>query len=106
MSKSDKPEKDDAANPYKDTLFLPKTDFPMRGGLPQQEPARLAKWEAANIYGQLRADAKARKAPACGLVLQAAGKGSRKSNLLRLTLKKLFTLRTFASCVNRRCTRA
>jgi isoleucyl-tRNA synthetase len=64
MSKSDKPEKDDAANPYKDTLFLPKTDFPMRGGLPQQEPARLAKWEAADIYGQLRADAKKRNAPA------------------------------------------
>jgi isoleucyl-tRNA synthetase len=59
-----KPDKDDAANPYKDTLFLPKTDFPMRGGLPQQEPARLARWEAADIYGQLRADAKARKAPA------------------------------------------
>ena len=64
MSKPDKPEKDEAANPYKDTLFLPKTEFPMRGGLPQQEPARLAKWEAADIYGQLRADAKARKAPA------------------------------------------
>jgi isoleucyl-tRNA synthetase len=64
MSKPDKPEKEEAANPYKDTLFLPKTEFPMRGGLPQQEPARLAKWEAADIYGQLRADAKARKAPA------------------------------------------
>jgi isoleucyl-tRNA synthetase len=59
-----RPEKDDAANPYKDTLFLPKTEFPMRGGLPQQEPARLAKWEAADIYAQLRADAKARNAPA------------------------------------------
>jgi len=56
--------KDDAANPYKDTLFLPKTDFPMRGGLPQQEPARLAKWEAENLYAQLRADAKRRNAPA------------------------------------------
>jgi isoleucyl-tRNA synthetase len=57
-----KPEKDEAANPYKDTLFLPKTEFPMRGGLPQQEPARLAKWEAADLYGQLRKDAKARGA--------------------------------------------
>lgn len=57
-----KPEKDDAANPYKDTLFLPKTEFPMRGGLPQQEPERLKKWEAADIYGQLRADAKKRGA--------------------------------------------
>jgi isoleucyl-tRNA synthetase len=57
-----KPEKDDAANPYKDTLFLPKTEFPMRGGLPQQEPERLKKWEAADLYGQLRADAKKRGA--------------------------------------------
>ncbi len=59
-----RPEKDDAANPYKDTLFLPKTDFPMRGGLPQQEPARLAKWEADGLYAQLRADAKKRGAKA------------------------------------------
>jgi isoleucyl-tRNA synthetase len=59
-----KPEKDDAANLYKGTLFLPKTEFPMRGGLPQQEPARLKKWESEKLYDQLRADAKARKAPA------------------------------------------
>ena len=30
--------------PESRTLFLPKTDFPMRGGLPQQEPRRLARW--------------------------------------------------------------
>ncbi len=59
---SERPAKEEASNPYKDTIFLPKTDFPMRGGLPQQEPARLAKWEAEDIYGQLRADAKARGA--------------------------------------------
>ena len=59
-----RPEKDDAANPYKDTLFLPKTEFPMRGGLPQQEPVRLAKWESDDLYGQLRADAKKRGAKA------------------------------------------
>ena len=59
-----KPEKEESANPYKDTLFLPKTDFPMRGGLPTQEPERLKKWEAADIYGQLRADANKRNAPA------------------------------------------
>ncbi len=59
-----KPEKDETANPYKDTLFLPKTEFPMRGGLPQQEPARLAKWEAEGLYEKLRADAKARGAKA------------------------------------------
>ncbi len=64
MSKSDKSDsmKDDAANPYKDTLFLPKTDFPMRAGLPQQEPVRLAKWEKEKLYEQLRKDARERNA--------------------------------------------
>jgi isoleucyl-tRNA synthetase len=55
--------KDDAANPYRDTLFLPRTDFPMRASLPQQEPERIRKWDADNLYAQLRADAKRRKAP-------------------------------------------
>ncbi len=54
---NDKPEN---ANPYRDTLFLPKTDFPMRGSLPKQEPERLARWEREDMYGQLRADGKGR----------------------------------------------
>jgi len=29
---------------YKETLLLPQTNFPMRGNLPQNEPARYAKW--------------------------------------------------------------
>src|SRR5690606_6091266 len=70
MTKSDQTEasKPDSANPYpnpyRDTLFLPKTDFPMRGGLPQQEPAQLATWERAKLYERAREDARARKAPA------------------------------------------
>ena len=36
----------------------------------------------------------------------AAGRTTRVSNFARCTLKKLLTLRTFASAVNRRCTRA
>jgi len=36
----------DNKDQYKDTVFLPKTDFPMRGGLPQKEPEILAKWNA------------------------------------------------------------
>ena len=39
---------------YRDTVFLPKTDFPMKAGLPQKEPAILARWQAADQYGQLR----------------------------------------------------
>ncbi|MEQ1538912.1 MAG: isoleucine--tRNA ligase [Sphingorhabdus sp.] len=39
---------------YKDTVFLPKTDFPMKAGLPQKEPGILAKWEADGMYHRLR----------------------------------------------------
>ncbi len=37
---------------YKDTLLLPKTDFPMKADLVKREPERLARWEAAGIYQQ------------------------------------------------------
>jgi isoleucyl-tRNA synthetase len=47
---------------YRDTLFLPTTDFPMRGGLPKREPEWIARWDEMKLYGQLRADAKARGA--------------------------------------------
>ena len=39
---------------YKDTLNLPRTEFPMRAGLPQREPGWLARWEALGIYERLR----------------------------------------------------
>lgn len=39
---------------YRPTVFLPKTDFPMRGGLPQSEPKRLAAWDDQKLYQQLR----------------------------------------------------
>jgi len=42
---------------YKDTLFLPETDFPMRAGLPAREPDWLARWERLGIYDRLRATA-------------------------------------------------
>ncbi len=35
---------------YKDTLLMPKTDFPMRGNLPKREPEMQAKWKEMNIY--------------------------------------------------------
>ena len=40
---------------YRATVFLPKTDFPMKAGLPEKEPRILAKWQADDVYGQLRA---------------------------------------------------
>jgi isoleucyl-tRNA synthetase len=39
---------------YSETLFLPKTDFPMRAGLPQKEPAILERWQQLGLYEQLR----------------------------------------------------
>ena len=39
---------------WRDTVFLPRTDFPMKAGLAQKEPAILAKWAADDLYGQLR----------------------------------------------------
>lgn len=45
---------------YRETLFLPTTDFPMRAGLPKAEPKWLEKWEEENLYEALREDAKGR----------------------------------------------
>ncbi len=39
---------------YKDTLNLPKTDFPMRGNLANREPAFLKQWNDMNLYAMLR----------------------------------------------------
>lgn len=39
---------------YRDTVFLPKTDFPMKAGLPQKEPGIAARWEAIGLYDALR----------------------------------------------------
>ena len=39
---------------YKETVFLPQTDFPMRGGLPKKEPEILAQWQEIDIYARLR----------------------------------------------------
>lgn len=39
---------------YKDTLNLPKTDFPMKADLVRREPAMLEKWESDGIYEQIQ----------------------------------------------------
>jgi isoleucyl-tRNA synthetase len=39
---------------YRPTVFLPRTDFPMRGGLPAKEPEMLARWERNGLYRTLR----------------------------------------------------
>ncbi|MEC8654118.1 MAG: isoleucine--tRNA ligase [Pseudomonadota bacterium] len=39
---------------YKDTVFLPRTDFPMRAGLPKKEPEILQSWQQVDLYRKLR----------------------------------------------------
>ncbi|MGF1500727.1 MAG: isoleucine--tRNA ligase [Paracoccaceae bacterium] len=45
---------------YKDTLFLPETDFPMRAGLPKREPGWLDRWDRIGVYARLRETAAGR----------------------------------------------
>jgi isoleucyl-tRNA synthetase len=50
-----------AARDYRDTVFLPETPFPMRGGLPQKEPQIIEAW--GDLYSTLRATRQAQGAP-------------------------------------------
>lgn len=45
---------------YKDTLLMPKTDFPMRGNLPNREPQIQEQWEEMNIYQKVQERTKGR----------------------------------------------
>ena len=44
----------DTARDYRETLFLPKTDFPMRAGLPKAEPKWIERWETLDLYRKQR----------------------------------------------------
>lgn len=46
---------------WSETLFLPKTDFPMKAGLPEREPELLKRWERLRLYQRLREAAKGRE---------------------------------------------
>ena len=46
---------------YRDTVFLPETPFPMRGGLPKKEPEILEAW--GDLYARLRAERQSQNAP-------------------------------------------
>ena len=45
---------------YSKTLYLPRTDFPMRAGLPEKEPQIVRRWQDMDLYRLLREDAKGR----------------------------------------------
>jgi len=46
---------------YKSTVFLPRTTFPMRGGLPELEPKLLRRWAAMELWDRLRRQSKGRE---------------------------------------------
>jgi len=43
------------------TLFLPKTDFPMKAGLPEREPETLKRWARLRLYDRMREEAMGRE---------------------------------------------
>ena len=53
---TDTPEKPDTSTKqdWRSTVFLPKTDFPMKAGLPQKEPGILTRWQDQDLYRTLR----------------------------------------------------
>ncbi len=46
---------------YKNTVYLPRTDFPMKAGLNKREPQILERWGKLNLYKRLRENAKGRE---------------------------------------------
>ncbi|SDB87789.1 Isoleucyl-tRNA synthetase [Pelagirhabdus alkalitolerans] len=46
---------------YKDTLHMPKTDFPMRGNLPNKEPQMQQDWDEQQLYQKVQERTKSRK---------------------------------------------
>ncbi|PLY09359.1 MAG: isoleucine--tRNA ligase [Arcobacter sp.] len=39
---------------YKESILLPKTDFPMRGNLPNNEPIKYKKWDEQKVYDRMK----------------------------------------------------
>src|SRR5690349_16889373 len=46
---------------YRTTVFLPQTEFPMRGDLPKREPLLLERWAATGLYDRQRRRSKGRE---------------------------------------------
>jgi isoleucyl-tRNA synthetase len=58
---TDAPTDTPAARDYRGTVFLPKTDFPMRGDLPKREPQWIERWQRLGLWDRLRAQSKGRE---------------------------------------------
>ncbi len=50
-----------SADKYRDTVFLPKTEFPMRGELPKREPDMVRRWQDMDLYSKIRGASKGKK---------------------------------------------
>ncbi|UYY57709.1 isoleucine--tRNA ligase [Sphingomonas sp. S2-65] len=51
----------DTPRDWRDTVFLPKTDFPMKAGLAAKEPAILERWAKIGLYDRLRREREGRE---------------------------------------------
>jgi len=51
---TDTPSTDKETIDYSKTLYLPRTDFPMRAGLPEKEPLLVRRWQDMDLYRRLR----------------------------------------------------
>ncbi len=45
---------------YKETLNLPRSDFPMKADLPRREPSMLQRWAETDLYARLRSQGRGR----------------------------------------------
>ena len=46
---------------YKETLLMPKTEFQMKGNLPENEVLQIKKWDEEHLYDKIREKNKGRK---------------------------------------------
>ena len=46
---------------YRNTVFLPRTDFSMKAKLPEREPLMLERWKKLELHEKLREVSKGRK---------------------------------------------
>ena len=60
QSRAPRPVQPQVDRDWSETLFLPKTDFPMKAGLPEREPQLLARWAKMRLYDRLREEAMGR----------------------------------------------
>ena len=58
---TDSPAETKPARDYRGTVFLPKTDFPMRGDLPKREPQWIERWQRLDLWTRLRERSKNRE---------------------------------------------